>query len=310
MYKGLEQASKPLSEDQCIHFPDGEGDDLKAPILFHVKRPDGPDGKERDQTLDAAAHMRYAKTLNLPELFQFPRPRFGRAIIVGGAPSIKDHLEEIRELSKDPRNAIFAINWTHTWLINNGIIPRGCVFFEIDAEPATILENAHPDCTYFICCHCHPKTFDMLKGYKRVLWHTHPNSDLEDQVHNEIFPNSHLCGGGIYTFTRSITVAMFLGYRHFDIFGCDSSFPDDGNTHVEGYETVFDAKVDGMFVYAQNSDTKEVRRFKTTGALALQVQEFVEYCKRNHQFFSLRVYGDSLLRFSHEMAYPEQYADR
>jgi hypothetical protein len=287
---------------------DDTGEDpLKHPIRFKIQNSEMPDGKLRDQGNDAAEHMRYAATLKLPELIQAPRPRLGRAIIVGGAPSVKDHLEEIRALAADKSNAVFAINWTHTWLIQNGIIPRGCVFFEIDAEPDTVLKAAHPSVTYFICSHCHQRSFDALEGHKRVLWHSPPNSDGEKVVGEELFKGSTLVGGGISTFTRTMTIALYLGYRHLDVFGCDSSYPEEGKTHVDGYETVMDSKVDGLFVWAKSNRTGQVKRFKTLGYLALQVEEFKVYCEANHQYFSMRVYGDSLLRWAHEEAFPEQY---
>ena len=286
---------------------DGDGNPLKLPIRFVTQKPSDSEGNLRDQTGDAARNMRYAATLNLPKLPKRLTPRLGRCIIVGGAPSIKDHLEEIRELSKDPNNAIFAINWTHTWLIENGIVPDGCAFFEIDAEPDTVLKAAHPETTYFICSHCDQKTFDSLEGYERVLWHSYPNSPGEEEVSNEFFPNADYVGGGISTFTRTISIALYLGYRHFDLFGCDSSFPDEGKTHVDGYETVMKADVDGFYVYARNETTEEVRRFKTLGYLALQVEEFKAYCGANHHTFSLRVHGDSLLQWTHKRMWPDQY---
>jgi hypothetical protein len=295
-------------EEPPILVTDDSGQDpIKHPIRFSMKKPDGVDGKERDQTFDAAVHMRYAATLGLPTLSQRPLPRLGRAIIVGGAPSVKDHLEEIRALAVDKNNYIFAINWTHTWLINQGLIPNGAVFFEIDAEPDTILKTAHTDVTYYICSHCHPKTFDTLADKKRILWHSPPNSEPERLVREELFPTTDTAGGGISTFTRAMTVALLLGFRHLDLFGCDSSFPDDGKTHVDGYETVMDNKTDGMFVYAKAKATGETVRFRTVGYLALQVEEFKLYCQINHQIFSLRVHGDSLLRFVHQNSFPDQY---
>jgi len=302
LYAGESANLPPIT----VYDETGE-DPVKHPIKFKLKRPDGADGVERDQTHDAASHMRYAATLGLPELTKRQVPRLGRAVIVGGGPSIKGEIETIRSLAADKNNAVFAVNWTHTWLLQNGITPRGCVFFEIDAEPDTVLESAHPDVTYFICSHCHEKTFDMLAGKKRVLWHSPPNSDPERVVAEELFQSSEHVGGGISTFTRTMSIALYLGYRHFDLFGCDSSFPEEEGTHVDGYQTVMDAKVDGMFVYARSLTTGQVRRFRTLGYLALQAEEFKIYCEQNHQHFSLRVYGDTLLRYIHKETYPDQY---
>jgi len=172
---------RPIEELPKIWIDDGHGPNLKLPIRFSIVKPSDEAGQQRDQTNEAAEHMKYAATLGLPELAQKTIPRQGKAIIVGGAPSVKDHLEEIKEYQKNPHNAVFAVNWTHTWLIKNEIIPRACVFFEIDPEPGSALVTCHPDVSYFICSHCHPKTFDSLVGYKRVLWHSIPNSDIECQ---------------------------------------------------------------------------------------------------------------------------------
>lgn len=293
-----------------LYIDDGLGNPIKAPIVFKTQRPEDPGnpGQQRDQTNDAALHMRYAHSLGLPELRQRVTPRRGRALIIGGAPSVKDYLDEIKKLGEDPSNTIIAVNWSHAWLLDQGVVPNACVFFEIDPEPDSCLVRAHPDVTYYICSHCHQKTFDSLKDYKRVLWHTPPNSEPEKEVGEELFKGSALVGGGISTFTRAITVALYLGYRHLDLYGCDSSFPEDSKTtHVEGYETPMSVETDSFYVYARNDATKEVKRFRTVGYLALQVEEFKEYCLVNHQYFSCEVHGDGLLKYVHKNTYPDQY---
>jgi uncharacterized Rossmann fold enzyme len=306
LYKGEHQTDKkPIVVDNGSGTPE-----TIFPVRFHTDKPSDAEGKPRDQTIEAAAHMRYAATLPIPHLEKRQLPRKGTAIIVGGAPSIKKYLEEIRKLSQDKNNEIFAINWTHTWLIQNGIVPNNTVFFEIDAEPDTVLKQAHKDCTYYICCHCHPKTFDDLAEFKRVIWHTPPNSQIEREAADELWPNNEWqVGGGISTFTRTITVALYRGFRDFELFGCDSSYPMNSQSHVEGYETVMKDENDGLDMFAKDERTGEIRKFRTLGYLALQVEEFKLYCQANHGIFTLRVNGDedSLLKYVHSTMFADQY---
>lgn len=277
------------------------------PIRFNVIKPKDGEGQSRDQTGDAAKNMRYAATLDIPQLKMADRPLPGRAIICGGAPSIKQQIPKIKKLKEDPDNKLFALNWTHTWLLNNSVRPDATVFFEIDAEPDSILQAAHPDVTYYICSHCDHRTFDSLKGFKRVLWHSPPNSPGEEVVAKELFDGQLQVGGGISTFLRTASIALAMGYRNLELFGVDSSFPDDSlSTHVAGYETANSVESDSFFVYAKD-DKDNVKRFRTVGYLALQVEEFKEYCRLNHSMFALRVHGDGLLPFVHRVMYREQY---
>lgn len=298
----------PENLPRLIVKEDGKDAEVNFPIRFKLTKPLDDEGNQRDQTGDAAEHMRYAHTLQLPTLTMPSTPRIGKAVVVGGAPSIAGFVDKIKELAADPDNAVFALNRSHTWLLNLGIVPYGCPLFEIDAEPDSLFKNAHPDVTYYICSHCHPKTFDELKGHKRVLWHSPPNSPGEKVVADELFEGAVHVGGGVGTMLRTVSLALVLGFRSIELFGCDSCFPDDSpSTHVEGYETVNNVETDSFYIYARKEDGSEVRRFKTVGYLALQVREFEEYCKVNHHMFALRVHGDSLLQFSHKTVYPHLY---
>jgi hypothetical protein len=288
-----------------------DGKSVLAPkIIFYCTKPRDETGQIRDQTGDAARHIRLAAERNLPRIKKVEEPNTGKAIIVGGGPSIADQLDKIKEFAADKNNAIFALNWAHTWLIKNGILPTACVMFEIDVDPCQIIDNTHPDVTYYVCTHCHPLTLDGLKDRKVVLWHSPPNSPGEKIALDELFPGDLNLGGGIATFLRSMSIALVLGYRQFELFGVDSSFPDDyPSTHIIGYPTITSPKADGIFIYAKDDKSGEVRRFKTVGYLAYQVEEFIKYLKVNHMLFRLKVHGDTLLAFVHRNMWAHQYEE-
>jgi len=111
------------------------------------------------------------------------------------------------------------------------------------------------------------------------------------------------------TFTRTLTVALTMGFRGIELFGVDGSFPPEStSTHVDGYETVNKVSTDAFEVVAQSTTNPTImKKFLTVGYLALQVDEFQEYCRVNHQNFACRIHGDSLMRFAHENYFPAQY---
>ena len=297
-----------LVDDGKTIFADGEH---KPQICFSVSHPKDENGVERDQTPDMARNMRYAATLGLQQI-PFTPEHAGTAIICGGGPSIKGQLDKIKELATNPDSSIFALNWTHNWLIQNGVKPTAMVFFEIDAEPDDILGSANPETIYFVCSHCHPKTFDQLLARvpkKNIfLWHMIPDNELGFEAYKELYANQPMIGGGIATFLRSISLATCLGYRNFELFGVDSSYPDDNaSTHVEGYPTICKPEEDGFDVWAKDAETGDVRRFRTVSYLAFQAEEFKQFCNRNHHLFRMRVHGDGLLPFIHKHMWPTQY---
>lgn len=302
----LEKVTFDASE--CL-FVDGK---WNPPARVKVVRPKDDQGVERDQSEDAGNNIRHASTLGLVPLPLVPA-HAGSAIICGGGPSIKSELETIRKLAANPDNAVFALNWTHNWLIENGIQPKGCVFFEIDAEPDSILGAADPSTIYFVCSHCHPKTFEQLLAkvphHNVILWHRPPDCLPMVKAMEEAFPGDNVyIGGGVSTFLNTVSLSMALGYYSFDVFGVDSSFPDDAeSTHVEGYPSIVKPDADGIVIYAKDQVTNQVKRFKTVGYLLHQVEEFKAYCARNHQNFSMRVHGEGLLPFVHRSMYSGQY---
>lgn len=241
---------------------------------------------------------------HLPELEEHP----GKCIIVGSAPSVAEHLEQIKALKVGEYDIICSLNGTHGFLNKHGIIPNIHVIFEIDVRDLSIIGSQPNEGTrYYVCSHCPMEVAEALKGQKCVLWHCfNEPPDYQAKI-AEYFPGEFMVGGGHATFFRTMNIAVILGYREFEIFGCDSSFGE-GSTHLDDYPTP--TCEDAVEVWGYDPRIQGVKKFRTIGSLALQASEFIRFCEVNHAGLSIRVHGDSLLRYLHESRYPEQYHER
>src|SRR5258706_12564932 len=130
------------------------------------------------------------------------------------------------------------LNGTHNWLIERGIIPNLHVMFEIDEKHIVDLCGGppHKDVYYYVCSHCFQRLHRELRGYHSVLWHCFDEPPEYQSLVAKLFPGEFMVGGGHVTFFRSVNVAIILGFRKFELFGCDGSY--EGNmSHYEGYHS-------------------------------------------------------------------------
>jgi hypothetical protein len=256
--------------------------------------------KTRIRNLEYASRQ---KIRHLPQLEEHS----GVCAIVGAAPSVKDHLDQIREIKKGEINIVMSINGAHDFLVKNNIIPNIHVLFEIDliAPEESLGGPVNRYVTYYICSHCKPELFRRTRGQYRVLWHCHDDEPDYQAVIARLFPGEFMVAGGYVTFFRSLVIANILGYRKFELFGCDASCEATGESHLENYHTKHNEPL--MDVWA---GTKERNRiFRTIPSLSFQAYEFMRFCEAHQHRLSIRVHGDGLMRFMHETDFPEQYLD-
>lgn len=274
------------------------GDELKATRIYYQA--------EKTQMWRRLATDRKHKLpdvaqLEIPHLVQF-EPHKGRCAIVGGAPTIKDHIEELKTFTGD--DIIISLNGAHDFLIKNGVIPNIHVLFEIDLEKAedSCGGPPHKDVRYYICSLCNQSIFDQLKDYKKVLWHCF-DEDLEYQESiTKLFPGEPVIRSSHVTFFRALSIALTLGFQQFDIFSCDCSFEGE-NTHYDGYHS--DGKEMKLTVAVGMVD--KYRLFKTTPSLSHIANEFIRFCDAYQPALDLKVHGDGLLRHLHQSKYPDSY---
>lgn len=209
----------------------------------------------------------------------------GSASIVGAGPSIERYYGKLT-------GDVFAINSAIGYLLSRGVVPKFGVIWDA-AEICESFATPHPDITYLIAARCHQKVFERLKDCKVIVWYAGGDHNIK-QYMEEHGIDEPMINGGSAGVTRALYLAYALGYRDFHVYGGDSCYAENGQTHINGSlvpEKDFKVFVDGEW-------------FRTTPEWCAQVEEY----KCIHPLFqhpdinaTIEVHGDgTLLRFIHE----------
>lgn len=274
---------------------EGGGAGSLQPISYH-------EGWDADYIDLATENMRYSASLGLPEVF-IEKAHPTKALIVGSSPSLPSQFETIKKLQAEGAK-IFAINDAMTYLIDRGVIPDCCVVFEICDDSSVVLKAIHPEITYYVCSMCHPTTFDKLRSNKVVVWHLESDEGAH-RKEQQAFKSPFVIGGGTYTFTRTIPVAIVLGYRDFEIFGVDLSHPKDSPSHYFGEVSYNGNPIEVM----AEATTGESVVYTTRAHWARQADEFRRFCLNHHYMFKCKVHGEGMLNWMHKTMFPQFYQE-
>lgn len=133
----------------------------------------------------------------------------GRLAVVGGGPSVLQHLEEIKSFRE-----VWAINETWRFLSSQGI---ASAMFSVDADDC-IEPMAVGATKAVLASRCSPKVFEALAGKPVTVFHLFQDG-----------PKGVL--GGSSSATCAFHAAVKLGFKDITLFGCESSFPQ-GQTHA------------------------------------------------------------------------------
>lgn len=132
-----------------------------------------------------------------------------RLAVVGGGPSILQHLNEIKSCDE-----VWAINETWRFLSSQGI---ESAMFSVDADDL-LAPMAKGATSAVLASRCSPLVFDALRGKSVRVFH------LSQDGPNGVF-------GGSSSATCAFHAAVKMGFKDITFFGCESSFPD-GQTHA------------------------------------------------------------------------------
>ena len=217
----------------------------------------------------------------------------GTASLVGSGPSIK---ETYKELKGD----VCAVNQAIGWLLDHGVVPKWAMLWDAD-EVVAKFAVPHPEITYLVASRCHPAVFERLKDCKVLVWHAGGDHNINElmrspEVVAKMDVEEPLINGGSAGITRGIYVVNSLGYRDIHIFGGDSSYSADGQTHVRG--SLVPEK--DVLISIGNDPPKW---FRTTPEWCAQVEEYrsIYALFTAHDHTNLTVYGEgTMLKEMHD----------
>lgn len=162
---------------------------------------------------DLLAHVAHAKSLGYPEVRE--QEEHGRRLaVVGGGPSIVDHLDEIRGFTD-----IWAINGACGFLREHGIEST-----LLSLDPCDFLAPRVAGAKKaLLATRCHPDVFKTLAGAEITLF---------DAVNDTT--------GGLWASCATATVvfhlATVLGYRKSVFYGCEGSYSEKTHAYMDEAE--------------------------------------------------------------------------
>lgn len=230
---------------------------------------------------DIARNIRHALTLEYTSFQQLVGSKSGAVAVVGSGPSLKANWKRLKTFNGD----IIACNAACQFLLGKGLIPQ--YMFCFDADPLMLeFMTPHEEITYLLASRCPPKTFDLIKGCKLVIWHAGGDTHLEKCLQDVGKFTEPMVSGGTAAITRAMVVAQAMGYKTIHLWGADSSFVK-GDTHIRQSTTVERR----MFVNVGG------RQFETSPWMVRQVEDFKTLAPRYRESFGTRfiVHGDGLM---------------
>ncbi|MEC9266714.1 MAG: 6-hydroxymethylpterin diphosphokinase MptE-like protein [Pseudomonadota bacterium] len=158
--------------------------------------------------------------------------RDGQFIICGNGPSLRDTVDRIKALDR-PENRIVAMNGAGSFLYDNGINVWATVAWETATTAICKVTELRLPMKYLIASRAHPDWCAHLHDREIILWHC-----LDDVGEREIidrFDESPvMVAGGTSHALRSIEIGRAMGFRKFQMFGCDGNYRD-GVSHSNGH---------------------------------------------------------------------------
>lgn len=201
------------------------------------------------------------------------------AVIVGGGPSLAEHLFYIKGMQMAGAK-VFATGNTWKYLQANGITAEAHVL--LDARPENIDFVPSESCEKYYASQCDPALLDAAAA-DLVCWHAAMTS-----YHNLIAKHSDVLsvGGGTTVGLKAMALAYILGHRHLRLFGFDSSYADTHHAYPQALN--------------DNERTLEVRiageTFRCAPWMITQAEDFKEIVPALVSAGCvLRVYGGGLI---------------
>ena len=233
----------------------------------------------------------YLRLHHLPE-FKKIKGNNKPIALVGGGPSVKNHIEEIKK-----HKTIICCGSPHDFLIENKITPTYAVICDPDPVSINYFQKLDTEVKYLVASSAHKTLIDHFKESQVVLWHCH-SDDYNGKIEN-IEVDYQAIGGGCTVGLRSICIAMMLGYTNIHFYGFDSclsegdiSYPYEISTEEEKatMKDVYTIKVGDLSGLKGHE-----KEFRCYGYQLAQAYHFKQFYQNYGNSFNPTFHGEGLL---------------
>ena len=276
-------------------------------------------------------NIRLGSEVSLPMFRKQKGTREGSLVFVAGGPTLRGFLDEIRQRSKNGEYVLTS-NFTHDYLIENGIIPSGCIVIDPTEQMADCIKQPQASCDYFVGAVCTPGLARNLKEavpkVQRILVAYGMEDERDLKLQQEIYkPDQRdFLVGGTMTPLRVMPFAHMLGYTKLEFYGFDSCYTDrqpktvysddpeygaalarNGGIFYKDEDSprtyCIDEPADGGFFYAYKkkrgenvilTKTRDGREFLSSPGFTHQAKQFIKWVERMDGKLDVVVHGDSL----------------
>ena len=279
---------------------------LSVPIVVHPR-----DCVPKDFIRDnIRTNLKLIKTW----LGKFPLHK-GNVILVSGGPYL--NIKKLKaHIKKNPTSKIICVKHSYPTLINNGIIPWACIV--LDPRPITgvsthgvvrkdLFKKIEKTTKFFVASMTDPTVTEHLikNGAEIHGWHAYtdslrdPSEQKKELKNNSVTLNpdigipqgSTLITGGTCAAMRALGIMHTMGFRHFDLFGFDSSMEEP--TKEQQKETTGAEDEDPRPKYIKVG--VEGKDFWTTGELLAQAQDCERTFANPPMEMDLNLFGEDTL---------------
>lgn len=220
-----------------------------------------------------AEHIRASCARGLPEVAICEANEHTMSLCAYG-PSLNDYLDDLRG-----ETHVVTTSGAHDVLLNAGITPFAHMEADAHKHKATFMALAKPGIHYYLASRCHPDCFDnvLAKTNDVTIWHMNHAPEENAEV-KKAYPQAIFVSGSASIASRAFCLGIVLGFRTFNIYAMDCSFPWDESLPFDQQRQHAGRHPNPQDVV--RTDPIDGRVFYTTLQLLTTAHEFLRVLKR------------------------------
>ena len=216
----------------------------------------------------------------------------GTALILGGGPSVDEHIEEIRQRQQDGAH-VFCIDRMYPWCHAHGIVPDYVVALDGCTDVVDGFAHLEPGVTYLMGTAVQPQAVELLKG-QTVYYYNAPMgkwSKIQNDWLGAGYTTVTVISTGSTVVLGAYSLAQILNYPDIHFYGFDLKVPEGGKDYASAIGGV---GVPREYFHIEINE-KPILTCLSFISFAQQFFKMTEEARKRQSITAITVHGDSMI---------------